>query len=788
MRLACAAIALFLLGSASALAEADSPRWFNFPVDMDTLAGAPDQSALNRPLDATSRIVAHAGHFFTVGADGVADTADDQRIRLFGVNLSLGANFPDAEDAARLARDLRKLGVNAVRLHHLDLLPSDYEDAPLSILTSGPFPTFSPTAVARLRGLIQVLAREGIYVDLNLHVGYRFRPRVDKLPPLDAGADQPPVTAPIHVYYPSLIEKQEVYARELIRALGLKGNPALAMVELNNESSLVTAWLGNEWQAAVPSGYAPQLQRLWRDWLTQRYGSLDKACSAWDGCPGGTDQADELPMPGQQQVSGSGLAAMRSSIERHARKWFGGKQDGVSGRERDFLAFLTATDKAYFDRLRQVVHAETDARVPVTGTQMAFGGILNFDSQPAMDFMDEHVYVAHPDLRGEHDWRIEDRSASGGDFERLLAVSLRRDRARPFVVSEYNQPFPNRRGAEILPLMSAVASMQDWDALFYFGYSDTVRTPMAPSRFSLLGDWGRVALVGQSARLFRLGLLPALPQRIDIPVGPALRAELGADRRFDAITYGLNESLGIRPQLAWQGQVALQLDPPQNARPALPAVPDPATAKSYATQDGALRQDLAAGRVMIDVPQLWAVAGATGSARIAGSSAWIQYDPNGPESATVMLSPLDGQALANSRHLLLSLGNFTTGSQAGSVPVRPKRLIPYGGQSQWLTLEPDPGAGGPSGSTDTRGPAWLLATPATVGLAPRAGQLQVYPLDGSGQRLPALAPAQASIVAEGARIQVQMPPGKDKAAMATSPANPQAGESIWYEIVYEDKP
>ena len=43
----------------------------------------------------------------------------------------------------------------------------------------------------------------------------------------------------------------------------------------------------------------------------------------------------------------------------------------------------------------------------------------------------------------------------------MLALSLRRDAKRPFVVSEFNQPFPNPRGAEILPLMSAVGALQD---------------------------------------------------------------------------------------------------------------------------------------------------------------------------------------------------------------------------------------------------------------------------------------------------------------------------------------
>ena len=38
-------------------------------------------------------------------------------MRPFGVNLAFGANFPQASDAP-IARQLRRFGVNMVRLHH----------------------------------------------------------------------------------------------------------------------------------------------------------------------------------------------------------------------------------------------------------------------------------------------------------------------------------------------------------------------------------------------------------------------------------------------------------------------------------------------------------------------------------------------------------------------------------------------------------------------------------------------------------------------------------------------
>ncbi|OZI70861.1 capsular biosynthesis protein [Bordetella genomosp. 12] len=747
-----AACCLALAGPAAGVAA--TADWFVFEMQPAALSGAPDVAGLNHPLDAASRIVARGSHLFFVGRDGQAD----RRARLFGVNLSFGANFPDARQATDLARQLRKLGFNAVRLHHLDSLPSDIPDAPISILTPGPFPTFSSSAVARLRGLIGALAAEGIYINLNLHVGYRFRPSVDGLPALDGGAEMPSLTAPIHVYDPRLIAMQQAYARQLIALLGLKDNPALALVEINNESSLLAAWLGPDWQAAIPSAYAPQLRMRWREWLVRKYGSLQEACARWGGCA--ADDADDFPEPGRQQpLYETGLAQLRAGVARRLSTWFGTGKPGVVGaREQDFMRFLAATDQAYFELLRQVVHDAAGAEVPVTGTQMGYGGLMNADAQPAMDYIDEHFYIAHPDIRGAQDWRIPDLNASDKEFSRLLALALRRDRQRPFVVSEFNLPFPNPRGAEILPLMSAMAALQDWDGLFYFDYSDTPSLPQAPARFALSGDWGRMALAGQSARLFRQPLIAALPLQVDIPVGADARLRWGADRRFDAITHGLIEGLGVQPGWALQGRLGLDLKAGPGAEVSVPR-----QAASTALTQGD-------GQVMLQTPDVWAVFGAVGTQRLPGEAAWMQFDAAG--TAAAILTALDGQPLAQARHLLLSLGNDTTGTQPGSMPQRPKLRIPYRGQTAFLTLEPDPGGAGPSGDYATRPPAWLRRMPATLGLSARAGRLTVYPLDGQGRRRAPLSASLVSVEQGAARVRVQT--GGDA--------------SPWYEFVYEDTP
>ena len=158
-------------------------RWYPFGIEQDELEGAPDFSHLNRPLQPADRIFVRDGHFYRVGPDLMPNTDDDERVRFFGLNFCFGANFPEERDASRIARRLRKLGVNLVRLHHMDSQPDSNPDNAGSTLTRGPYPSWNTVALRRLRAFLDALAAEGIYVNVNLHVGYQFRPSVDGVPP-----------------------------------------------------------------------------------------------------------------------------------------------------------------------------------------------------------------------------------------------------------------------------------------------------------------------------------------------------------------------------------------------------------------------------------------------------------------------------------------------------------------------------------------------------------------------------------------------------------------------------
>ncbi|WP_034291970.1 hypothetical protein [Herbaspirillum sp. RV1423] len=750
-------------------------QYFNFAIDEDKLAGAPDRSGMNRPLDAGARIFVRNGHFYRVGADNLPNTADDTRVRLYGINLSFATNFPSDADAVRLALRLRKLGINAVRLHHMDSSPGTQDSPPRSLLTPGPYPSFNQVAVARLRNFIAALKQQGIYVDLNLHVGYRFRPAVDQLPPLDGKAEATSLGAPLHVYYPRMVALQEEYARQLIRGLGLRNNPALAMVEINNESSLLAAWQRREWTDAVPRAYEAELRKQWQDWLVKRYGSTAKACAAWNTCVS-SDSTIQLLTPTDASQVGQWRDRLDGKLKSLTEKILGPGDPGTpntSGealRVRDFLMFLADTDRAYFNRMRQVVQSETDALVPVTGTQMGYGGVLNFDSQTQMDYLDEHFYIDHPDFPGpawdRNDWRIRNSSASDGELSRLLALALRRDLRKPFVVSEYNQPFPNKQGSEILPLMAAFAAAQDWDGLFFFDYLDGDNWATTPSAFTLSGDWGKYAAFGQSAMLFRSGLMATLPNQIAIPLAPDARRAIAAAREPGAFETHLSVRYGITPQLATQARLGMDLSGAAKlATQAAPVTP-------LRAPNGEFEFDAQQRTIQLRTPQARGFFGFLMKRRVGDDNVAIELLGKSRGFTGVLLTALDNRPLAASRQILISASSAITGNQPGSMPPRPKELVRYKSEATWWTLEPDAGMNDkPSGPRDVEGPVWMERNEARISLRTQARRISVYPLDGSGKRLAALGGNRVSLNNGLATIHVQ-------ADIAQA--------SPWYEVVADE--
>lgn len=212
----------------------------------------------------SERLEAHGGHFYRGGP-----------IRIWGVNLCFGANFPTHEDAPLVATRLAAAGVNSVRLHHMDTARW-----PGGIWNAQDGKTIEPKALDRLDYFINELANRGIFINVNLHVGYKHSEALG-LPATNREFDKI-----CGIFAPALIDAQKKYAKDILthvnpyRKVRYADDPAVAFVEITNEDSFFM-WDGEETLRTLPPYYAGILRGRFNAWLSKRYGSDEALAAAW---------------------------------------------------------------------------------------------------------------------------------------------------------------------------------------------------------------------------------------------------------------------------------------------------------------------------------------------------------------------------------------------------------------------------------------------------------------------------------------------------------------------------
>jgi len=236
---------------------------FVLPWDDASASVANLSTWIDKPAGKDGFVIARDGHLY----------AGSQRLRLFGVNVTFSAGFPRKEDAEKIAARMAKFGINAVRFHHMDT-----QATPNGILQRDAR-TLDTDQLDRLDYFIAQLRKYGIYANINLHVGrvYPGLPKWDTMPNYFKGVD---------TFYPSMIEMQRDYARDLLTHrnpytnLRYTEDPAVVLIEINNEDGLMREW----WNGSLdemPAVYADELTRQWRAWLRAKYATNDALKQAW---------------------------------------------------------------------------------------------------------------------------------------------------------------------------------------------------------------------------------------------------------------------------------------------------------------------------------------------------------------------------------------------------------------------------------------------------------------------------------------------------------------------------
>jgi hypothetical protein len=592
---------------------------FPFVIPGDDASPSPtDLSGLSpRPAGADGFVRVRNGHFSTEAG----------RIRFWGVNLSLGANFPAHVDAEKVAAHLAKLGVNAVRLHH-----HDTADAPQGIW--GPVVnghrTLSAESLDRQDYFLDQLARQGIYANLNLHVGREltsaegisrtglpYAARYDKY---------------LLYFMPQMRERLKEFSRAYLlhenpyRKLRRVDDPAIAMIEITNENAFSSA--GPAIATKLPEPFHGEFKQQWNDWLARRYRTTAAMLAAWGSAePNAISRGGSIAAP----PGGPLTCPENQNVESHSVDIPGVGWPPAA--MRDVHQFMVETERAFFADLVDFLRHDLGVRVPITGTQLTYGDTDVIAA--TSDYADVHAYWDHPRF-GHKPWDPVDWTIKNTPLEAtpgscvLLEQATRRLLDRPFTLSEWNIPEPNDYAAGTAPFAALVGSLQDWDGVFFFGYSSSGENlyPDAIERyFSFNGQPAKLALLAVGAKLFRSG-----------DISPLTRVLAGTPQQRVPPAAAFSYRVGVDAQAV--------------AAPAEPAIDVErlATPADEAIWDAS---DRSRAHIAVETPTTRAVWGLIAGQRFTFGDIEFAVGATVHDYGVIVFTTLDGLPVARTRHALL---------------------------------------------------------------------------------------------------------------------------------------
>ena len=222
--------------------------------------------------------------FVTISNEGHF-SINSNRIRFWGTNAGAEAAFPYKLNSNAIAGRLRKFGFNLVRLHHLDNPWSNK-----SLLNDHNYTrSLNSSNLDLLENFIASLKRNGIYVNVNLHVSRTFG-MFDGVVAYDS---LPEFGKAVNFFDPYIIKLHKEYAQQLLNhvnpytGLSLVNDPVMAMLEITNENSLYRYWRENKLKpishgGVLPIYYSEELDLLWNEFLKNKYSTNDNLKNIWN--------------------------------------------------------------------------------------------------------------------------------------------------------------------------------------------------------------------------------------------------------------------------------------------------------------------------------------------------------------------------------------------------------------------------------------------------------------------------------------------------------------------------
>lgn len=439
-------------------------------------------------------VVVHQGHTFL---------PNGQRFRMWGVNLSGwtkgSALLPPHKDAEVMANELARSGVNCVRFQFLDLLdrqtirygvPTTYTPAGLIDADRDDTRVLDKEQLDRMDYLIYQLKHNGIYIDLNLNVGREYK-KGDGV----EGYDLIGVAKAITYFDPKLIELEKEYARELLThrnpytGTDYANEPAIAIVEILNENSLLEFWQRN-WFRGRLTADAPKYQL---DLTPYHKKLLTDLYNQWLGKNRTAKEIDSIRKEAGVKPGEAVPILMRQDFDTASQERFYAE-----------ASFYTNLESSFLTMMYNYLKKDLGVKSLIIGTNdhtYFIPGMPLLRTISKFDLVDSHVYWQHPAISGRRNTPMVD------DPLHSVVVKLTRSvmEDKPHTVSEVNEPFPSDYECEMIPILAAYGAFQDWDGIMVYSYEaklDGKWEPVIGDHFDISDDPVKIAEMRAGALMF----------------------------------------------------------------------------------------------------------------------------------------------------------------------------------------------------------------------------------------------------------------------------------------------
>ena len=548
-----------------------------------------------------------AGKHGFLQADGEQFRFEDGTpARFWGVNVNGACCFPTHEQAEDMARRIAQSGCNMVRLHQLD---AEFSTPNIFNFSRGRFldntRQLDERSLERLDYFIHCLKQEGIYLFLDMMTYREFRTGDG----VDAASELIPAAKPWCTCEPKLIELQKEFATQLwthcnpYTGLCYKDEPAFVMTEVVNECDLFTDF------AIIPMDrpavYVERFRQRFAKWLEEKGIDYD-----WQNCD-------------------------------------------LKVKDEPLEAYKLEVTSDYYRQMRDHLRS-IGVRIPINGTNWNCVGSNFVYAQRELDFMDTHPYITNWAWGNNRSYYT--KSITETRYPPAVGNAPRmRMAGKPFVISEWDMPWPSAHRAEGTVYYAAISALQGWSAVIVHTYAydpcqDKLallgrETPTAiggslarEGTYTVWNDWARFGMFYHGALMLRRGDVAQADYKVGImPKNRMTHASNASRDSLEQFQAGL-----VFDEKLPEGYDRLVYD-------------DESLLSAETTEicscTGQLRRDLVAKKGIVDSPSTKAVYGKLeGSTELAGMRVETQQD-----WGVIALSSLSDAPIATSQNMLLSV-------------------------------------------------------------------------------------------------------------------------------------